>query len=155
MPGQVSNPTDREILLQVRWQLTEILKQLAIAFQQIEKQNTRFEHLALKEQEFSLGITSLRTDFSRAILLAESAQRVSSEGHQRISELRRDLDEHLQDVKDLLEDYKQVKKDLGETRLGLSRWQNYLKVGAVILTPIQVILLAIAVQFFTRLVFGP
>lgn len=73
------SPTDRELLLILRRDVEQLTSQLTEALGQLKRGNERFEAIALTEQELKIGMSALRSDFSRAMLAADEAKRACAE----------------------------------------------------------------------------
>jgi hypothetical protein len=68
-------PTDHELLLLLRRDVEQLGQRLEEALTQLNRGNTRFEQIALTEQEVRIAMTALRGDYSRAMLAADEARR--------------------------------------------------------------------------------
>lgn|SRR5262245_8556620 len=81
-----TDPTDHELLLLLRRDMEQLSRQLSEALLQLARGNERFERIALYEQEVKISLTSLRQDFSRAMLAAESAQRTATKAQEELQD---------------------------------------------------------------------
>lgn len=144
----VVEPSDREILLQLRWQMDQVVKQLNDILPQLAASK-------LFEQRTEIGMSTMASNFSRSMLLAEEARKKADEGVTLAKAVVRDLNEHLKDVEAPLHEFEEVKSSLEQTQLELARWKSYLKVIGIILAPIQAILIAIAIELIKRGLISP
>lgn len=144
------DPSDHELLLQLGWEFSQIRVQLQEALVQLSKGNARFEQIALKEQEMMIGLTSLRSDFSRAILSADSASSLARQALELGKSILKDFEEHLTDVRTRVERTSRLEERLSNLERELERWKNYLKVVAIIWAPIQVIIIAVVIDIVKR-----
>lgn len=148
-------PSDHELLLQLTWELKQIREQLGVVLKQLSRGNQRFEQIGLKEQEVSISLVSLRNDFSRSALSAESAQKVSGDALAVAKAVSRDLQDHLDDLRPIIEEFKERGRKIQDLQNDLTRWKNNLKMVGIILAPVQIVLLAIAIEAIKRFLFGP
>jgi FtsZ-binding cell division protein ZapB len=72
MPDTMAS--DHELILLIRQEIIQMHGQLSQALQQLDRGNSRFEAIALVEQELKIGMAAIRQDFSRAMLMAEEAK---------------------------------------------------------------------------------
>lgn len=147
MPAE---PSDHELLLQLKWEFGQVRLQLAEVLGQLSRGNARFEQIALKEQEVSIGMTSLRSDFSRAMLSSGHASKDASTAMTLSKNVLDDLSSHLEDDRDRDRSLREVQKQLSDVRSEVEKWKNTLKVVGVIFVPIQTVIVAIIIEIVRR-----
>lgn len=148
------DPTDHELLLRLGWDLNSLKDQLVGILTQLSRGNVRFEQIALNEQRTSIELSSLRSDFSRAILSSDIAQKRAEEAFTLSKLLSKDLGDQIDGSKKDREEIRAVRGDVKDIRTELDRWKSYLKIIGLLLAPIQIIVIAVAVDLVKKWLLG-
>lgn len=139
-------PTDREILQELRWTVGQIKTQVDSMSVALQRAGLRFQRIELKEQETSLGLSSLRSDFSRAMLTADMAQRKAEEVMTLARLLTDDLSDHVEVVKSNT-------KTLKELTSEFTTWKLYAKAVLAFFGLVQLVTLPLLIEALKRIFF--
>lgn len=66
--------SDHDLLILLNRDMAELKEQLRAAMDQLQRGNERFTAISLRDQEVGAALAGLRTDFSRAMQVAEAAR---------------------------------------------------------------------------------
>lgn len=148
-----ANASDHELLQRVSWEVGRIAGQVETVLTRLDQFSLRFEQIGLKEQETSLSMVSLRSDFSRAMLSADTAARKAAEAMALAKMLNKDLQDHVQDEQDIAKKQKAHSEAIQDIKDQIRTWRAYLKIITGAFLVVQSILIAIIIKLVERQLF--
>lgn len=123
----MAEPSDHDLLILLNVRIVSLVDDSKEVHEQLKRGNDKFVSISLWHQEVGAGLAGLRTDYSRAMERAEAAGRAAQDNDRAILNLKLELD----------------------------TWKTRVKTVAWLLTPIFLMLSALALEAIRRLLFQP
>lgn len=99
MPSDLHTLSDRELMLLLNRDVSDLRDTVHEALEQLKRGNERFQSIALRDQEIGAAIADLRQNYSRAMLGNDEARKESAAARAEIAALKGQFETYKAQVK--------------------------------------------------------